>query len=68
MLVVVSPAKKLNMEPVEGVTVTEPAFARHAEELAGVARALGGGPRRPHSGPTAAPRRPHGGPPQTVVN
>ena len=40
MLVVVSPAKKLNMEPVEGVTVTEPAFARHAEELAGVARAL----------------------------
>ena len=40
MLVVVSPAKKLNMEPAQGISVTEPAFARHAEELAGVARAL----------------------------
>ena len=33
MLVVVSPAKKLNMEPAQGISVTEPAFARHAEEL-----------------------------------
>ena len=40
MLVVVSPAKKLNMNSVQGVTSTEPAFADHAEELAGVARAL----------------------------
>lgn len=40
MLVVVSPAKKLNMDSVQGLTSTEPAFADHAEELAGVARAL----------------------------
>jgi hypothetical protein len=39
-LVVVSPAKKLNMEPAQGISMTEPAFARHAEELAGFARAL----------------------------
>ena len=40
MLVVVSPAKKLNMTPTEGVTATEPAFAKNAQELARVARQL----------------------------
>jgi cytoplasmic iron level regulating protein YaaA (DUF328/UPF0246 family) len=40
MLVVVSPAKKLNMTPAEGVSTTEPAFAKNAHELAGVARQL----------------------------
>lgn len=40
MLVVVSPAKKLDMTPVEGITATRPAFAKEAEELAQVARGL----------------------------
>jgi cytoplasmic iron level regulating protein YaaA (DUF328/UPF0246 family) len=40
MLVVVSPAKKLNMTPAEGVRATKPAFAENAQELAGVARHL----------------------------
>ena len=40
MLVVVSPAKKLNMTPTEGVSPTEPAFSENAQELAGVARQL----------------------------
>jgi len=40
MLVVVSPAKKLNMTPTEGVRATKPAFAENAQELAGVARQL----------------------------
>ena len=40
MLVVVSPAKKLNMTPAEGVSPTEPAFSKNAQELAGVARQL----------------------------
>jgi cytoplasmic iron level regulating protein YaaA (DUF328/UPF0246 family) len=41
MLVVVSPAKKLNMEPVDGVQPTAPAFAAEAKELARVADGLG---------------------------
>ena len=38
MLVVVSPAKKMDMSPVEGVTPTRPAFRAEAEDLAQVAR------------------------------
>jgi len=40
MLVVVSPAKKLDMSPVEGITSTRPAFAQEAEDLARVAQGL----------------------------
>ncbi|MEI4234067.1 peroxide stress protein YaaA [Roseovarius sp. D22-M7] len=40
MLVVVSPAKKLDMTPVPGITPTRPAFHAQAEELASVARGL----------------------------
>jgi hypothetical protein len=40
MLVVVSPAKKMDMSPVEGVTPTRPSFRAEAEELAQVARGL----------------------------
>ncbi len=40
MLIVVSPAKKLNMDPVAGVHATRPAFQSHANELAAVARGL----------------------------
>ena len=40
MLVVVSPAKKMNMDPVEGVTATRPAFQAQADELAKVAQGL----------------------------
>ncbi|WP_297768133.1 peroxide stress protein YaaA [uncultured Roseovarius sp.] len=40
MLVVVSPAKKLDMTPVEGVSATPPSFSAEAEELANVARGL----------------------------
>ncbi|KNX43255.1 hypothetical protein ROTO_00440 [Roseovarius tolerans] len=40
MLVVVSPAKKMDMNPVEGVTPTRPAFRAEAEDLAQVARGL----------------------------
>src|SRR6056297_2301472 len=40
MLVVVSPAKKMNMDPVEGVTATRPAFQAQADELATVAQGL----------------------------
>lgn len=40
MLVVTSPAKKLDMSPVAGVTPTEPIFADAATELAEVARGL----------------------------
>ena len=40
MLVVVSPAKKMDMSPVEGVTPTRPAFRAEAEDLAQVARGL----------------------------
>ncbi|MET4101346.1 cytoplasmic iron level regulating protein YaaA (DUF328/UPF0246 family) [Roseovarius sp. MBR-78] len=40
MLVVVSPAKKLDMTPAEGITPTQPAFRAEAEDLAQVARGL----------------------------
>ena len=40
MLVVVSPAKKMNMDPVEGVTATRPACQAQADELAKVAQGL----------------------------
>ena len=43
MLVVVSPAKKMDMSPVDGVTPTRPAFQAQADELAQVARGLGVG-------------------------
>ncbi|MEL7211392.1 MAG: peroxide stress protein YaaA [Pseudomonadota bacterium] len=40
MLVVISPAKKLDMEPVSGIEPTKPVFQKRAVELAGVARDL----------------------------
>ncbi|GAW34239.1 hypothetical protein RA2_01284 [Roseovarius sp. A-2] len=40
MLVAVSPAKKMDMSPVEGVTPTRPAFRAEAEDLVQVARGL----------------------------
>ncbi|WP_101067092.1 peroxide stress protein YaaA [Roseovarius salinarum] len=40
MLVVLSPAKKLQMDPVEGIEATRPAFADDASTLAEVARGL----------------------------
>ncbi len=40
MLVVISPAKKLDMEPVAGIEPTKPVFQKRAVELAGVARDL----------------------------
>ena len=40
MLVVVSPAKKMDMDPVDGVNPTRPAFQAAADELAEVARGL----------------------------
>ncbi|MEL7177286.1 MAG: peroxide stress protein YaaA [Pseudomonadota bacterium] len=40
MLVVISPAKKLDMEPVAGIEPTKPVFQKRAVELAGVARGL----------------------------
>jgi len=40
MLVVVSPAKKMNMDPVEGTEATRPAFQAEADELAKVAQGL----------------------------
>lgn len=40
MLTVVSPAKKMDMTPVEGITPTQPAFADRAQELVQVARDL----------------------------
>ena len=43
MLVVVSPAKKLDMTPREGLAATRPAFAAEAKELAQVARGLDAG-------------------------
>jgi len=43
MLVVISPAKKLDMEPVEGIEATKPAFQKRAVELAGVAKDLSTG-------------------------
>jgi cytoplasmic iron level regulating protein YaaA (DUF328/UPF0246 family) len=43
MLIVVSPANKMDMDPVEGVTPTRPSFQAEADELAGVARDLSAG-------------------------
>jgi len=43
MLVVVSPAKKMDMSPVEGIAPTRPAFRAEAGELAQVARGLDAG-------------------------
>lgn len=40
MLVVISPAKKLDMAPVDGINPTKPAFQKQAVELATVARDL----------------------------
>ncbi|MEM6579016.1 MAG: peroxide stress protein YaaA [Pseudomonadota bacterium] len=40
MLVVVSPAKKLDMSPASGIRTTQPAFLERAEELAALARGL----------------------------
>ncbi|TCP39750.1 peroxide stress protein YaaA [Rhodovulum marinum] len=40
MLVVISPAKRLDLDPVEGVTPTAPAFQKDAVHLAGIARDL----------------------------
>ena len=40
MLIVVSPAKKMNMDPVEGLEPTRPAFQAQADELAKVAQGL----------------------------
>ena len=40
MLVVVSPAKKLNMEPAKGVLPTQPVFSQQAKELAAIADKL----------------------------
>ena len=40
MLVVISPAKKLDMNPAESHAPTHPAFQDHAQELAAVARGL----------------------------
>ena len=43
MLIVVSPAKKLDMQPVENVTATKPTFTAEAGELAQVAKQLTAG-------------------------
>ena len=40
MLVVESPAKKLNMQPQDNLTTTEPVFADSARELASIAKNL----------------------------
>src|SRR6056297_588405 len=40
MLVVVSPAKKMNMDPVDGIEATRPAFQAEANDLAKVAQGL----------------------------
>jgi len=40
MLVVVSPAKKMNMDPIEGIEATRPAFQAEANDLAQVAQGL----------------------------
>ena len=40
MLVVVSPAKKLNMKPIEGISSTEPYFSENVRELIDITRTL----------------------------
>lgn len=41
MLVVISPAKSLDMTPARGIEATRPAYGKAARELAGIARGLG---------------------------
>ena len=40
MLVIVSPAKKINMNPIQGIRITEPYFSDNVKELIGITRAL----------------------------
>ena len=40
MLVVVSPAKKMNMKPIEGISSTEPYFSENVRELIDITRTL----------------------------
>ena len=40
MLVVVSPAKKLNMNPLNNIEITEPLFKKDVQHLVGIARDL----------------------------
>ena len=40
MLVVVSPAKKLNMNPLNNIDITEPLFKKNVQHLVGIARDL----------------------------
>ena len=40
MLIVVSPAKKLNMDPINSVDVTEPIFKEDVKSLINIARDL----------------------------
>ena len=40
MLVVVSPAKKLNMDPIDSFVATEPDFSMNVKELIDVTRKL----------------------------
>ena len=40
MLIVVSPAKKLNMDPIQGIKSTKPDFSANAEELINLTRSL----------------------------
>ena len=38
MLIIVSPAKKLNMEPIQGINLTEPDFLKNAKELVNITK------------------------------
>ena len=40
MLIVVSPAKKLDMEPIDGLDLTKPQFSNNVLELMNIARNL----------------------------
>ena len=40
MLVVVSPAKKLNMQPTDGIAASKPFFSKNVEELVSFAKEL----------------------------
>jgi len=40
MLIVVSPAKKLDMKPVQGISETEPIFSNNAKELVDITKTL----------------------------
>ena len=63
-MIVVSPAKKLNMEPVEDMLPTEPVFAEQACEIEPEENRLGrggtGGTRLDASGARAPGREPNG--------